>query len=90
MESLATVLDFESLDSKQRIEVRWQQTAGHGGGYQYRLCPASEPLTEACFQAHPLAFANTNHSLRFADPSQDRLISLGTNLGASSYVTSTI
>lgn len=22
----------------------------HGGGYSYRLCPASEPLTEECFQ----------------------------------------
>ena len=37
--------------------MRWQQTAGHGGGYQYRLCPASEPLTEACFQETPMPFA---------------------------------
>ena len=29
---------------------------GSGGGYSYRLCPASEPLTEACFQKHPLDF----------------------------------
>jgi hypothetical protein len=31
-----------------------------GGGYSYRLCPlppAGTPLTEACFQAHPLDFA---------------------------------
>ena len=29
-------------------KARWQQTAAHGGGYMYRLCPASEPLTEEC------------------------------------------
>ena len=54
--------------------MRWQQTAGHGGGYQYRLCPASEPLTEACFQAHSLTFANTNHTLRFGNASEDRQV----------------
>jgi hypothetical protein len=37
-------------------EVIWQILANHGGGYQYRLCPADEPLTEACFQKHPLGF----------------------------------
>ncbi len=41
----------------QTATVRFEQTAGHGGGYQYRLCPASEPLTEACFQKLPLQFA---------------------------------
>ena len=38
-------------------KARWQNTANHGGGYSYRLCPASEPLTEECFQRHPLKFA---------------------------------
>lgn len=57
------------------VKVRWQQTADHGGGYQYRLCPASEPLTEACFQANPLQFATpAKHTLRFADPSKDMVI----------------
>ena len=28
----------------------------HGGGYQYRLCPANEPLTEECMQKMPLEF----------------------------------
>jgi hypothetical protein len=32
-------------------------------GYQYRLCPASEPLTEACFQDHVRSFiAHLCHS----------------------------
>ena len=64
-------------------QVIWQITANHGGGYQYRLCPAgqvyltlkvlaigqiltyisslvlaliAQPLTEDCFQKHPLQF----------------------------------
>eukprot|EP00310_Coccolithus_braarudii_P014694 CAMPEP_0183341004 /NCGR_PEP_ID=MMETSP0164_2-20130417/7365_1 /TAXON_ID=221442 /ORGANISM="Coccolithus pelagicus ssp braarudi, Strain PLY182g" /LENGTH=248 /DNA_ID=CAMNT_0025511229 /DNA_START=87 /DNA_END=833 /DNA_ORIENTATION=+ len=38
------------------VEVGWGVRFNHGGGYQYRLCPASEPLTEECFQRHPLIF----------------------------------
>merc|ERR1712096_25121 len=30
----------------------------HGGGYSYRLCPASQPPTEECFQAHHLSWAD--------------------------------
>lgn len=30
----------------------------HAGGYSYRICPASEKLTEDCFQAHPLSWAD--------------------------------
>jgi len=37
-------------------EVSWSIMANHGGGYQYRLCPASEPLTEECFFKTPLKF----------------------------------
>ena len=32
--------------------------ANHGGGYQYRLCPADSELTEACFQQSPMPFAD--------------------------------
>ena len=38
------------------VEVAWGIRYNHGGGYQYRLCPASEPLTEACFRRAPLQF----------------------------------
>ena len=34
----------------------WGLRANHGGGFQWRLCPRSEKLTEACFQARPLPF----------------------------------
>ena len=38
------------------VEVGWGIRYNHGGGYQYRLCPAGEPLTEECFARHPLPF----------------------------------
>jgi len=38
------------------VEVAWGITANHGGGYQYRLCPATEKPTEECFQKMPLEF----------------------------------
>lgn len=38
-------------------EVAWGITANHGGGYQYRLCPAnSADKSETCFQKMPLKF----------------------------------
>lgn len=39
-----------------RAEVKLSVRANHGGGYQWRLCAASRPLTEACFQQTPLNF----------------------------------
>ena len=38
------------------VEVAWASQANHAGGYQYRLCPATEGLSEACFQKTPLEF----------------------------------
>ena len=37
----------------------------HGGGYQYRLCPATEELSEACFQKTPLDFVRSKQALIF-------------------------
>ena len=31
--------------------------------YSYRICPSTQKLTEACFQAHPLSFVREEHSL---------------------------
>jgi hypothetical protein len=47
------------------VEVAWGPRYNHGGGYQYRLCPASEPLTEECFQRHPLEFDRTKQTLKW-------------------------
>merc|ERR1712166_1199560 len=48
-----------------QVEVAWGIQANHGGGYQYRLCPANEEPTEECFQRTPLPFAGKTHKLRF-------------------------
>ena len=37
--------------------------ANHGGGYSYRLCPATQAPTEACFQAHALRFAGDRQTI---------------------------
>lgn len=46
------------------MEVAWTHKAWHGGGYQYRLCPAASELTEECFQNTPLDFVGQS-SLRW-------------------------
>ena len=54
------------------VKARWQMTARHGGGYQFRLCPADAPLTEACFQKTPIPFAKpARHRVLFKDREVD-------------------
>eukprot|EP01051_Picozoa_sp_SAG22_P018250 SAG22_NODE_3020_length_2018_cov_3.003127_2_plen_227_part_00 len=48
----------------KQAEVAWTIQANHGGGYQYRLCPAGSNLTEDCFQRQPLKFVGDS-SLRW-------------------------
>lgn len=54
------------------VEVAWVQKAWHGGGYQYRLCPADQPLNEDCFQKMPLKFVG-NSSLRWGGVGGEQL-----------------
>jgi len=49
------------------VEVAWGIAANHGGGYQYRLCPASEDPTEECFQKTPLEFVGEDQWLQFGN-----------------------
>lgn len=43
-------------------DVSWVSVANHAGGYQWSLCAAgSGQLTEECFEATPLQFANLTH-----------------------------
>lgn len=39
-------------------QVGWAITANHGGGYSYRICPASQSPTEECFQQGQLEFSS--------------------------------
>lgn len=57
----------------KKVLSKCQPGCHQGGGYIYRLCPAAESITEACFDRLPLEFAfPTKHTLRFADASLDR------------------
>ena len=42
----------------------WGLRSNHGGGFQWRLCPRTAKLTEACFKQHPLPFVG-RQSLQF-------------------------
>lgn len=46
------------------VEVAHAITANHGGGYAFRLCPAGDKPSEACFQANHLAFADNMTTVR--------------------------
>jgi len=58
------------------VDVSFYLVVNHGGGYQYRVCPKNkknnnnndnndndEVISEACFEQHPLAFADNVHSV---------------------------
>lgn len=49
------------------VETAISIRANHGGGYSFRLCPAGEALTEACFQRRPLRFVPGKQKLRWAN-----------------------
>jgi hypothetical protein len=62
---LAAAAPIWQAGSKQ--EVGWNIAANHGGGYSYRLCPKSKPLTEECFQRHVLRFASDASWIVYGD-----------------------
>lgn len=46
------------------VNASWFLQANHAGGYYFRLCPASEELTEECFQRTPVPFATNTTVIR--------------------------
>lgn len=73
-------------------EVSWSFVANHGGGYAYRLCPASSELTEECFQQNHLNFVGDQTWLQYgsrADNNRTAIaatrISEGTNPKGSQW-----
>jgi len=66
------------------VEVAWTQKAFHGGGYQYRLCPASAPLTEKCFQQTPLDFVGQS-SLRWGGSGGKRIFFEATDVSEGTW-----
>jgi len=49
------------------VEVAWAIAANHGGGYQYRLCPADMQLTEECFQQNVLPFVGDKQWIQWGN-----------------------
>jgi len=77
------------------VEVSWTIEANHGGGYQYRLCPAGETLDEECFRRTPLEFVG-KQSLRWGGVNGTQIwfdgtyLSEGTTPEGSTWVTNPI
>ena len=49
------------------VTAKWSIRANHGGGYQYRICPVGDALTEECFFKTPLPFASSTHVLEYSN-----------------------
>ena len=65
----------------EAVEVSWEIAANHGGGYVYRLCPATENLTEACFEKTVLPFASANSTLRWRNGKEASFEAMRTSEG---------
>ena len=51
------------------VEASFTLVVNHGGGYQYRACrvDAAASPDEDCFEANPLRFADSQHTVRFSE-----------------------
>ena len=54
------------------VQAAFTLSVNHGGGYQYRVCPRTidgkaQTIDEACFENNPLKFADSIHTVTFAD-----------------------
>lgn len=53
-------------------EVAWSVFLNHGGGYAYRLCPKTGPLSEECFQKNHLEFASDMSWIQYGSNKANR------------------
>jgi len=51
----------------ETAEVAFGLWANHGGGYQYRLCPADSTLDEDCFKKMPLEHVNNKQKFYWTE-----------------------
>ena len=51
------------------VEASFTLVVNHGGGYQYRACRVDTKASpdEDCFEANPLRFADSQHTVRFSE-----------------------
>jgi hypothetical protein len=66
------------------VEVTWGIRYNHGGGYQYRLCPAARLHEgEACFQEMPLEFDQTKQALMWNNGTRYAIAGLFVSTGTT-------
>ena len=66
----------------EKVEASWNTYgANHGGGYQYRLCPADGKVTEECFRKMPIPFANEEVIIRYNNGTDKRIPSMDLSQG---------
>jgi len=82
-EVLKKGLAMETWVAGTSVEVAFGIRYNHGGGYQYRLCPAAENLTEACFQQMPLEFDVTKQQLQWNNGTRLSIPGTWVNKGTS-------
>jgi len=63
------------------VDIAMAITANHGGGYVYRLCPAESKLTEDCFRANTLPFANNVTTVHYINGSTATIAAKRTSVG---------
>ena len=76
---LATALSLVPLRKTDRYACWWRCTHADS----YRICPASQNLTEACFQAHPLDFVQDKQALLLGNGTKIPITGVFTNKGTS-------
>merc|ERR1712096_581900 len=65
------------------VKAAWAIQNNHGGGYAYRLCPASSPTTEACFQQHHLEFVGDTSVVHWHNGTETTIPAVTTTAGTS-------
>jgi len=68
------------------VEVAWAIAANHGGGYQYRLCPKDNELTEECFMENPLSFAHNTQVLKWINGDELEINATLVEIGSSTWM----
>jgi len=68
----------------QVVETLWSIRANHGGGYQYRLCPLEDTLTEECFKKMPMVRGGSvSRTLFFLPPFPSFFLSFSPSISFS-------
>jgi hypothetical protein len=62
-------------------KVGFSVSVNHGGGYNWRICPASATQSESCFHNNALKFATDTHTIRRYDGTTVKVPAMTTTQG---------